>query len=1081
MQASRRHRRRLPRSCEECRRRKVKCDRNHPCSHCVLAKCRCLYNMGSPVDTGRDSHQPLGSGPSSTMFLPAVTEDYPVNPMLSYPSYSSQARGSEITALTGRTLSPEPLPVQNGRASGTKTSPALVTPIRSCPKQVDNVTSDRPLVLNKSRLFGKTHWTNAVYEVRHPNLSLYLPLTSAEKGAIPPVTAEIRALLQQCKHLSQNMKTLRPGRFLSCPEPIVSSPNMADHLIHLYLSNIEVAFRILHRPSFKNEYAKYKMAPADIADATMLKVQLAIAIGSGLCPELSGAKEIHRAACQWVYAAQDWLSGPMEKNRLSMDGIQVHCLLILARQVLSVSGDLTWVAMGMLLRTALQLGLHRDPKRFPGVSVFESEMRRRIWATVLELNAQASLDSGTPPGISYDDFDTGPPGNINDEDISEDSTILRQRDGTTKTDTSLQRFLLRSLPPRLEMLRRMNGLGTNLGDEYTLALSAKLSEACREVDSHVRADPNGQAPTFNRNMASLLIRRFLLVLHRPLAGRIRENALYYHSRKVSFDSAIALLKPSSPNEVFTYLMLRGGGFFKCCMVHASLALASELLIEIEEQGSSTYRQMLIDAVRDARQQWVQRIQLGDSNVRLHMKLCIVLSQTEATGEEGSQMQQQRMAQSAKDSLEFCHCLIRGNFQSSTATTLSECDEWNEQSLHLEQSVEKPGPVEIEFPYIRGPGEITLPFRRSSNDYTLTSALVLNRIGDDMQVEQRPMQKADPGSVIVRILESSVLSYQSDIYDGKRRYPLTTPIVGGCSAVGRVVATGHDATILVPGQLVWVDCVVHGRDDSDAIYLWGIHEGPSLSSQKLSREIWHDGTFAEFAKVPLENCIPLNEDRLYRELNYSPRELIYLSHLLVPFGGLRTIDLKAGETVIVCPATGGYSGAGVQVALAIGARVVAMGRNETELARLKEWVVKGTPWANIETVKVTGNQAADTASLKAFGTIDAVLDLSPPAAAKSTHLPSAIAALRRGGRISVMGSVEQPIVGWNFLSNDLLLKGKLMYEREDLLLFVKMLEAGLFAKGTDLVETKSFALEDWKVAFKEAAEYTAAGRMVTLTP
>ncbi|GAW20567.1 hypothetical protein ANO14919_100750 [Xylariales sp. No.14919] len=361
------------------------------------------------------------------------------------------------------------------------------------------------------------------------------------------------------------------------------------------------------------------------------------------------------------------------------------------------------------------------------------------------------------------------------------------------------------------------------------------------------------------------------------------------------------------------------------------------------------------------------------------------------------------------------------------------------------------------------------------------ALVLDRVGGAMRVEQRATPTADTGSVVVRVLESSVLSYQRDIYDGTRRYPFVTPIVSGCSAVARVAAVGPDATILRPGQLVWVDCVVRGRDDPGAIYLWGIHEGSSAGSRQLSRDVWHDGTFAEFAKVPLENCVALNEARLCAELGYTPRALIYLSHLLVPFGGLRSIDLKAGETVIVCPATGGFSGAGVQVALAIGARVIAMGRHEAELARLKASVEKGTPWANLETVKVTGDEAADTAALKAFGTIDAVLDLSPPAAAQSTHLPSAIAALRRGGRISVMGSVEQPIVGWHFLEYDLQLKGKLMYEREDLVLFVKMLEAGLFARGTDLVETKSFRLEDWKEAFDAAAEYTAFGRIVTLTP
>ncbi|KAI1187437.1 GroES-like protein [Nemania serpens] len=360
------------------------------------------------------------------------------------------------------------------------------------------------------------------------------------------------------------------------------------------------------------------------------------------------------------------------------------------------------------------------------------------------------------------------------------------------------------------------------------------------------------------------------------------------------------------------------------------------------------------------------------------------------------------------------------------------------------------------------------------------ALVVPSVGADLRIEQRATPEAVPGSVVVRILASPVLSYQRDIYDGTRAYQFATPIVGGCSAVG------PDATVLQPGKLVWVDCVVRGRDDSDAIFLWGIHEGSSAGSIKLAREVWHDGTYAEIARVPLENCIPLDEGRLCASvdkggLGYSPRDLIYLWHLFVPFGGLRSIDVKPGETIVVCPATGGFGGAGVHVAAALGARVIAMGRSEEKLARMKTFIRKGMPSARVETVRITGDREADTAALKAFGTIDAVLDLSPPAAAQSTHLLSAVAALRRGGRISIMGSVGLNIIDWNFLANDLAVKAKLMHDREDLLLFVKMLEVGLFGRGADLVETKYFALEDWREAFEEATSYAGVGRIVAFSP
>ncbi|KAL9087512.1 MAG: hypothetical protein Q9165_006623 [Trypethelium subeluteriae] len=361
------------------------------------------------------------------------------------------------------------------------------------------------------------------------------------------------------------------------------------------------------------------------------------------------------------------------------------------------------------------------------------------------------------------------------------------------------------------------------------------------------------------------------------------------------------------------------------------------------------------------------------------------------------------------------------------------------------------------------------------------ALVLETIEAGFQVKQVPTPQPVHGSVIVRIAASGVISYLREIYNGKRQYPFPTPLVGGTSAIGHIAALGPDATLLQPGQLVFVDCVVRGRDDPSVMYLPAIHEGLSDGSRKLMKDVWRDGTMAEFAKVPLENCIPLDETRLCRDLGYSLQDLMYLHYLLVPYGGLRDIKLEPGETIVVCPATGGFGGAGVQVAIAMGARVIAMGRNEQELARLKEHVKRGTPGANIETVKMTGVEETDTAALQHYGIIDAILDITPPTASKSTHLKSAITALRRGGRCSMMGFVEDVMPGFKVMADDITLKGKFMYEREDMIQFVKILERGLFPIGKDFVDTKAFMLESWKEAFDAAAEHTGIGKSVVLTP
>jgi threonine dehydrogenase-like Zn-dependent dehydrogenase len=369
----------------------------------------------------------------------------------------------------------------------------------------------------------------------------------------------------------------------------------------------------------------------------------------------------------------------------------------------------------------------------------------------------------------------------------------------------------------------------------------------------------------------------------------------------------------------------------------------------------------------------------------------------------------------------------------------------------------------------------------SNLPTHHTALQLESIEAGLQIKNLPTPQPGLGNAIIRIEASGVLSYHRDVYNGDRHYSFSTPLVGGISAIGRIAALGPDAASLKEGQLVYVDCVIHARDDPDTLFLSAIHNSHAEGSKKLMRDVWRDGTFAKFAKFPLENCIPLDEAKLCGKLGYSIPDLMYMGHLIVPFGGLRDIKLEPGETIVVNPATGGYGGAGVLVAISLGARVIAMGRNEEKLARLKEHVLAGSPNAQIETVKMTGDEAADTATLQSFGTIDAVLDFTPPQASKSSHLRSATSALRRNGRVSMMGFVEQPMVPWTFVGKNITIKGKLMYEREDIVQFVKMLEGGLFPRGGAFVDTKAFSLDDWKEGLDVAAVRTGIGRQVVLLP
>ena len=196
---------------------------------------------------------------------------------------------------------------------------------------------------------------------------------SAEVEVFKAQRSEVQRLLHPCKIFARGMKAFRPSR--SIPGPAVPNLSMlldrdfANRMTQLYISRFESAFRILHVPSFWTEYEQYWRNPTETSSAVQFKIKLVIAIGSSLYRSGSDTDMVRSVSAQWVYAAQSFVSGPMEKDQLSLDGLQVQCLLILARQFLYISGDLIWIAVGTLARTAMQMGLHRDHENFANMAV----------------------------------------------------------------------------------------------------------------------------------------------------------------------------------------------------------------------------------------------------------------------------------------------------------------------------------------------------------------------------------------------------------------------------------------------------------------------------------------------------------------------------------------------------------------------------------------------------------------------------------------------------------------------------------------------------------------------------------------
>ena len=67
------------------------------------------------------------------------------------------------------------------------------------------------------------------------------------------------------------------------------------------------------------------------------------------------------------------------------------------------------VLLGLATRLAIHSGYHRDSKHYREISVFEGEMRRRVWTYLSLLDHSISLQAGHPPSTAQAQSDTEEP------------------------------------------------------------------------------------------------------------------------------------------------------------------------------------------------------------------------------------------------------------------------------------------------------------------------------------------------------------------------------------------------------------------------------------------------------------------------------------------------------------------------------------------------------------------------------------------------------------------------------------------------------------------------------------------------
>ncbi|WP_342628550.1 zinc-binding alcohol dehydrogenase family protein [Nguyenibacter vanlangensis] len=349
------------------------------------------------------------------------------------------------------------------------------------------------------------------------------------------------------------------------------------------------------------------------------------------------------------------------------------------------------------------------------------------------------------------------------------------------------------------------------------------------------------------------------------------------------------------------------------------------------------------------------------------------------------------------------------------------------------------------------------------------AAILKAFGTALEVCDVDDPEIGTGEVIVDVVAAPVLSYADEVFSGERHYALKLPTIPGCGAIGRVAALGPDATKLSVGDWVFCDPTVRSRDDARmpdiTLQGWSARGESGLKLQ----DYFGDGPYASRMRLPTENAVPIGTIQKEEAGRWCA-----LVTLLIAYGGLRRMQLQAGETLLVSGSTGNFGSATIALALAMGAGcVVAVGRNGAVLAELERRFGK-----RLCSVHLTGDAEMDAAAIHKASPqqIDAVLDFLPPSAPASA-VRTALMTVRPYGRVVLMGGVgmlggEELALPYPWIMRNLItVSGQWMYPREIIPDCIALVRSGLLQ--LDHFRVAEFTIENIQQAIDHASAHAGA--------
>lgn len=257
----------------------------------------------------------------------------------------------------------------------------------------------------------------------------------------------------------------------------------------------------------------------------------------------------------------------------------------------------------------------------------------------------------------------------------------------------------------------------------------------------------------------------------------------------------------------------------------------------------------------------------------------------------------------------------------------------------------------------------------------------------LKVEEYPTPKPGRGEALVKVAACGVCHTDLHYLKGVPTFK-KPPMILGHEISGTVAELGEDVKEVSVGDRVLVPAIL---PCGKCYYCRIGRENICLNLLMVGNMV--DGGYAEYVKVPAKDLIklpdeiPLQEGAVIADAITSPYAAV-----------VKRAELKPGETVAVWGATGGLGLNTVQIAAAMGGKVIALGRREENLKLAKE--IGAWQTINLKEDK----EPVKTIRRLTGGGVDVAFDCT----GVPQVMEQAFESVRQGGRFIIVGYSDKPI-------------------------------------------------------------------------